>query len=79
MAIRNVSTHQVQAFATFGTSRSKHEIISCSVTYELSGVPFAQINMPLGRLAGTNSPAAAHSLVSKFDVTGNNLEVSFIR
>lgn len=78
MAIRNVSTHQVRSFATFGTDRTKHEIVSCSVTYELSGVPFAQINMPLGRLAGTNSPAAAHSLVSKFSVTGNKQSKVFI-
>lgn len=78
MVIRNVSTHQVRAFATFGKSNEQHELVSCSVTYELSGIPFAQITMPLGRLAGTNVPATAHSLVSTFDVTGAENSKIFI-
>jgi hypothetical protein len=78
MVIRNVSTHQVRAFATFGKSREQHELVSCSVTYELSGIPFAQFTMPLGRLAGTNVPATAHSLIRNFEVTGSDESKVFI-
>ena len=78
MVVRNVSTHQVRAFATFGNSAEQHEIISCSVTYELSGIPAVQLTMPLGRLAGTNVPATAHKLISTFGVTGSDESKIFV-
>jgi hypothetical protein len=78
MVVRNVSTHQVRAFATFGNSSEQHEIVSCSVTYELSGIPFVQMKMPLGRLVGTNVPATAHKLISSFGVVGSDASKVFV-
>lgn len=78
MVARNISTHQVRALATFGNSAEQHEIVSCTVNYELSGIPSLQMSMPLGVAAGTDIPATTHKLISTFDVVGSDDSKVFV-